>query len=299
VAITSPTSMASPDDAAPLLERIARIRRYREGGFVAPNKPVTLLWALARLEEREPRLVPYSQFEEELRPLLRAAGRPKTLPVHAFWALQTDGLWEVVSEGELTGRVGSREPTTASLRELASGGFTEEVFVALRDSSPLREAVSALLREQLRESAPGTVHVPPAASARETVERLVRDPAFRRGVLDAYESRCAVCGWGVHSQGKPVAVAAAHVHPLEAEGPDAPGNGIALCFHHHALFDAGLFSYDADRRVVVSAAWEDEKRGAMPSLEDHLGVALPESLNPAWEVHDEHLAWHRENVFLA
>lgn len=233
--------MASPDDASSLLDRIAGIRRYREGGFVAPNKPVTLLWALARLEEGDPRLVPFSQFEEELRPLLRAAGRPKTLPVHAFWALQTDGLWEVVAEGELTGRAGSREPTAASLRELASGGFSEDIFAALRASPSLREAVSALLREQLRESAPGTVQVPPAASARQTVERLVRDPAFRRGVLDAY---------------------------------------------------------DPDRRVLVSPAWENENRGAMPSLADHAGAPLPESLDPVWAVRDEHLAWHRENVFL-
>jgi putative restriction endonuclease len=290
--------MASPEDAAPLLDRVARIRRYREGGFVAPNKPVTLLWALARLEEGKPRLLPFSQFEQELRPLLRAAGRPKTLPVHAFWALQTDGLWEVVAEGELTWRAGSREPTTASLRGPAAGGLTEDVFAALRESTSLREAVSALLREQLREGAPGTVDVPPAASARETVERLVRDPAFRRGVLDAYGDRCVVCGWGVRSQGRAVAVAAAHVHPLQAEGPDAPGNGIALCFHHHALFDAGLFGYDADRRVIVSAAWEGEKRGAMPSLEDHAGAPLPDSLDPVWEVREEHLAWHRENVFL-
>ena len=36
-----------------ILERIAGIRRHREGDFVAPNKPVTLLWALARLEEEK------------------------------------------------------------------------------------------------------------------------------------------------------------------------------------------------------------------------------------------------------
>jgi hypothetical protein len=126
--------MASPEEAGSLLDRIAGIRRYADGEFVAPNKPVTLLWALARLEEGEPRLTPFSHFEEELRPLLTAAGRPNTLPVHAFWALQTDGLWQVVAEGELTWRAGSREPTTTSLRELASGGFREEVFDALSQS---------------------------------------------------------------------------------------------------------------------------------------------------------------------
>lgn len=291
--------MAKPDDDAPLLDRIAGIRRYKEGGFVAPNKPVTLLWALARLEQGKSRLVPFSQFEEEVRPLLTAAGRPNTLPVHAFWALQTDGLWEVVPEGELTWRAGSREPTTTSLRELASGGFREEVFSALRQSSSQREAVSALLREQLREGTPDSVRVPPAVTAWETVERLVRDPAFRRGVLDAFGPVCAVCGWGGGVEGKPVAIAAAHVHSLQAGGPDAPGNGIPLCFHHHALFDAGLFSYGDDRRIVVSVAWEDGKRGAMPSLGDQAGVPLPEPPDdPAWKVRDEHLAWHRDNVFL-
>jgi putative restriction endonuclease len=289
-------------DLAPeeILDQIAGIRRFARDGFVAPNKPVTLLWALARLEEEKPRLAPFSLFENELRPLLAAAGRPKTLPVHAFWALRNDGLWEVVTEGELTWRSGSQEPTTTSLRDAnASGGFSEPIFAALAESSSLREAVSSILREQLRESTPSTVSIPPAIGARQTVERLIRDPAFRQGVMAAFESRCAVCGWSVQQQGKPVALAAAHVHPLEHQGPDVPGNGIALCFLHHALFDAGLFAYDEERRLVVSDHWQEEGKGTMPSLAAYVGTPLPEPQDPVWRVREEHLAWHRANVFIA
>ncbi|MGN6586612.1 MAG: phosphorothioated DNA-binding restriction endonuclease [Solirubrobacterales bacterium] len=281
-----------------VLERVAGIRRYARDGFVAPNKPVTLLWALARLEEGEPRLTPFSLFEEEVRPLLVAAGRPRTLPVHAFWALRTDDLWEVVTEGELEWRSGSQEPTTTSLREAnASGGFNEPTFIALTESSSLREAVSSVLREQLRESTSSAIHVLPAAGARQTVERLVRDAAFRQGVMAAYGGRCVVCGWSSRHRGKPVALAAAHVHPLEHNGPDVAGNGIVLCFHHHALFDAGLFAYDEQRRLVVSSSWQEEERGSMPSLLDYAGTVLPEPSDPAWSVRDRHLHWHRENVF--
>jgi putative restriction endonuclease len=286
-------------ETKPLLDRVAGIRRHREGDFVAPNKPVTLLWALARLEEGKPRLVPFAQCEQELRRLLTAAGRPGTLPVHAFWRLQNDGLWEVVGEGELMIRIGSDEPTTTSLRESGwSGGFDEEVFDALRESASLREAVASILREQLREGPADPAQIPPAKTAKETVERLARDPRFRPEALHAYESRCVVCGWGAHPNGSPVALAAAHVHPLEHGGPDAPGNGFVLCFHHHALFDAGLFAYDDERRLVVSERWQEEDIGTMPPLAAYAGTPLFEPRVPAWRVREEHLAWHRENVFL-
>lgn len=291
--------MTVSTDTESLIDRVAGIRRHREGDFVAPNKPLTLIWALARLEKGEPRLVPFAEFERALRPLLIAAGRPRTLPVHAFWALQTDGLWEVVTEGDLTLRAGSREPTTTSLRAAgASGGLREEVFEALRGSPSLREAVSSILREQLREGTADTVRIPPAQTARETVARLARDPHFRPEALHAYEGRCGVCGWAAQSGGRPVALAAAHVHPLEHGGPDAPGNGFVLCFHHHALFDAGLFTYDDERRLVVSARWQEEETGTMPPLATHAGTPLPEPRDSAWRVHDEHLAWHRANVFV-
>lgn len=280
-----------------VIARITGIRRYARDGFVAPNKPLTLLWALRRVEEGEPRLAPFALAEEQLQPLLEAYGTPGTSAVHAFWRLQNDGLWEVAADGDLAPRSSGQEPTLASMRAHASGGFEESVFEALAGSSALREAVNSILLEQLHESAPAGVLVPPTAGARQTVERLARHAAFRRGAMAAFGARCAVCGWSARHRNRPVALAAAHVHPLEHSGPDAAGNGFVLCFHHHALFDAGFFAYDEERRLVVSGSWQEEGRGGMPSLLDYAGASLPEPSDPAWSVRDRHLQWHRENVF--
>jgi putative restriction endonuclease len=149
----------------------------------------------------------------------------------------------------------------------------------------------------LREGLPARIYVPPASGARETASRLKRHAAFRVGVMAEFGSRCAVCGWSVKKDKRPVALTAAHVHSLEEKGPDEPGNGFVLCWLHHALFDAGLFSYDAQRRLIVSGSWQEEGRGSMPSLHDCAGISMPEPLDSRWRVRDAHLEWHRRNVF--
>jgi putative restriction endonuclease len=282
--------------AAPLLDQIARIRRYQRNGYVAPNKPITLLWALARLEEGEPRLAPYAVAEQELQPLLDAYAQGRTSPVHAFWALQNDGFWEVRGKERLVQRAGGHVPTDPSLREHASGGFEEEPYELLAADRDLRRAVTVLLREMLSEGLPAKIYVPPASGARETTSRLKRHAAFRLGVMEQFDSRCAVCDWSVKRNGSPVGLTSAHVHSLEAKGPDEPGNGFVLCWLHHALFDAGLFTYD-ERRLVVSSSWQEEERGAMPSLHDYAGTPMPEPSDSRWRVDDVHLEWHRRNVF--
>jgi putative restriction endonuclease len=282
--------------AEDLLDQIARIRRFSRNGFVAPNKPVTLLWALGRLEEGKSRLAPFAEAEEELQELLDGYGTPGTSPVHAFWRLQNDGLWEVAASGDLKPSSPNKEPPLAQMRAHASGGFIESVHVALAADANLRLAVEALLLGQLRAGAPG-MYVPYPEGARETTSRLKRHAAFKRGVMTNFGSRCAVCGWAVRKGGNPVGLVAAHVHPLEHGGPDEAGNGFVLCWLHHAVFDAGLFSYDDERRLVVSSAWQEEGRGDMPSLLDFAGITVPEPADLAWRVRDEHLEWHRRNVF--
>jgi putative restriction endonuclease len=284
--------------AEPLLDQIARIRRYQRHGYVAPNKPITLLWALARLEEGEPRLAPYATAEQELQPLLDAYAQGRTSPVHAFWALQNDGFWEVTGKEKLVRRAGSRAPTDLSLREHASGGLEEGPYELLAADRELRRAATVLLREMLREGLPARIYVPPAAGARETTSRLRRDAEFRLGVTAQFGARCGVCGWSLKKNGRPVALVAAHVHAVGEEGPDERGNGFVLCDLHHALFDAGLFTYDEQRRLVVSGAWQEEGRGSQPSLRNYAGAPLPEPSDPRWRVEDVHLEWHRRNVFV-
>jgi putative restriction endonuclease len=288
--------MASTETPS-LLAQIASIRRFSRNGFVAPNKPLTLLWALGRLEAGSPRLTSYALAEGELQGLLDGYGNPGTSPVHAFWRLQNDGIWEVVADGPLEPASPRKEPSPAQMRERARGGFTAPVFAALAADDDLRLAAEALLLEQIRAGAGPGVFVPGPAGARETVSRIARHAGFRRGVLAAFGARCAVCEWSVKKNGNPVALTAAHVHSLEAKGPDEAGNGFVLCWLHHAVFDAGLFAYDQQRRLIVSSAWDHDGRGSAPSLDEYAGAPLPEPVDSLWRVRDEHLAWHRENVF--
>lgn len=283
--------------AEELLDQIATIRRFRQKGYIAPNKPITLLWALARLEEGRPRLVRYEAAERELQPLLDAYALGRTSPVHAFWALQHDGFWEVTGKDKLVIRSGSQEPTRTSMREHASGGFRQEAFELLAGDPDLRRAATSLLWERLRGGLPAEIYVPPPAGARETTSRIKRHAAFRTGVMRQFGSRCAVCGWAARRGGIPIGLAAAHVHPLEHDGPDEPGNGFVLCWLHHAVFDVGLFTYDEERRLVVSSVWVEEERGGMPSMFDFAGIPLPEPTDSLWRVSDIHLEWHRTKIF--
>jgi putative restriction endonuclease len=289
----------APSAAEELLSLIAGVRRFSRHGYVAPNKPLTLLWALARLEEGESRLYPYAAAEPELQPLLDAYARYRTSPVHAYWALRHDGFWEVQWTDELVLRQQSREPPRTWMREHASAGFRPEAFDLLASDPELRRAATLLLREQLQGGLPVRIPIPAGAGARETTSRLKRDAAFRVGVMAQFEDRCGVCGWQVRAAGAPVGLTAAHVRSLQEGGPDEAGNGFVLCWLHHSLFDAGLFSYDEQRRLIVSGSWREEERGSMPSLRDFAGTSVPEPADALWRVRDEHLAWHRGNVFVA
>lgn len=63
---------------------------------------------------------------------------------------------------------------------------------------------------------------------------------FRKALLKAYDSRCAICGLSFEE-----ALEAAHLIPWsEANSAQrmSPTNGILLCSTHHRLFDAGMIT---------------------------------------------------------
>ena len=72
--------------------------------------------------------------------------------------------------------------------------------------------------------------------------RIVRNPMFRRVVLDAYDERCAFTGFKLINGGGRAEVQAAHIRPVEANGPDSVQNGLALSGTVHWMFDRGFFS---------------------------------------------------------
>jgi putative restriction endonuclease len=128
----------------------------------------------------------------------------------------------------------------------------------------------------------------------QLTSRPVRDRVFRRIVLSAYDERCAVTGLKLINGRGRAEVEAAHIRPVEHNGPDSVRNGIALSGTVHWMFDRGLISLSDELDILVSRQVNDPDRIA--GLVNPTGRALaPEriSLRP----YPYFLAWHREHCF--
>jgi putative restriction endonuclease len=127
-----------------------------------------------------------------------------------------------------------------------------------------------------------------------TVSRIVRDRVFRRIVLRAYDQRCAITGLKLINGLGRAEVAAAHIRPVEASGPDIVSNGIALSGTAHWMFDRGLISLSDDLQILISRQANDQD--AVRAFIHQSGRAFP-PLRASERPHPHFLNWHRENCF--
>lgn len=127
-----------------------------------------------------------------------------------------------------------------------------------------------------------------------TVSRIVRDRVFRRIVLRAYSDRCAISGLRLINGAGRAEVVAAHIKPVEKNGPDIINNGIALSGTVHWMFDRGLISLSDDLRILISPQSNDPD--GIRSLVNKDGCAKP-PLHSFERPHPSFLRWHRENCF--
>lgn len=127
----------------------------------------------------------------------------------------------------------------------------------------------------------------------QIVSRKFRDVAFRRHVRNAYGNTCAVTGLRLINGGGRPEVQAAHIRPVEEDGPDTVRNGIALTGTVHWLFDRGLLSFDDNYNVLLSPhdVPDDVDRLIRPDRK----LLLPD--HPEWRPHATYLKWHREHRF--
>ncbi len=127
-----------------------------------------------------------------------------------------------------------------------------------------------------------------------TVSRVLRDRVFRRVVLRAYDERCAITGLKFINGSGRAEVAAAHIRPVEASGPDIISNGIALSGTAHWMFDRGLISLADDLGILISQQTNDPD--AVRLLINKSGRAL-EPRRTSDRPHPHFLRWHREHCF--
>lgn len=117
--------------------------------------------------------------------------------------------------------------------------------------------------------------------------------AFRVGVTDAYQRRCAITG----EKTLPV-LQAAHIKPYSQEGPHDVKNGLLLRSDLHTLYDDGYLTIDTDYRINVSNRLHDDY-GNGRDYYKYNGKKL--LILPEKEIElpsKQFLEWHNENVYL-
>ncbi len=94
--------------------------------------------------------------------------------------------------------------------------------------------------------------------ATRTVRQRLFQAEFRRRVIDAYRTRCALC-----SLKHRALLDAAHITADSDAGEPIVSNGMALCKLHHAAFDQFFFAVTPDYQVVVRPSILAESDGPM------------------------------------
>lgn len=201
----------------------------------------------------------------------------------------------VVERGLLneTGAISGR--AQAAVRPLLSSYFSRIVTLGLDQAEPLLPRIGPAVPDTglFEEQAPFVFE-----ESRERVQfltsRIVRDRVFRQVVLRAYEERCTITGLKLINGGGRAEVAAAHIRPVEANGPDVVNNGIALSGTAHWMFDRGLISLSDDLEILISRQANDPD--GIQGIINRTGRAIaPQRLSD--RPHPHFLHWHREHCF--
>lgn len=202
---------------------------------------------------------------------------------------------ELVERGLLNdeGRISGR--AQAAVRPLSPTDFTRILSLGLESEEPVLPRVDEIGTGQgLEEEQTPFRFEEDRDRVRYLSSRVVRDRVFRSVILRAYDKRCAITGLKLINGGGRAEVDAAHIKPVEANGPDIVSNGIALSGTAHWMFDRGLISLSDDLEILISRQVNDVQ--SVRSLVNETGRALaPQRLSE--RPHPRFLEWHREHCF--
>lgn len=196
-------------------------------------------------------------------------------------------------EGRISGRAQS------AVRPISAADFDRILARGFDEAEPELPRIDPV---QDREAEGGFSHLPQAPfileQQRFRVEqlssRIVRDRMFRRVVIRAYDKRCAVTGLRLINGGGRAEVDAAHIRPVDANGPDILSNGLALSGTAHWMFDRGLIGLADDFRILVSRHVNDpDSARGLINASGH--AIVPPRLSDQPSPH--FLKWHRDHVF--
>ncbi|MGO4566918.1 HNH endonuclease [Rhizobium sp. 2YAF20] len=196
-------------------------------------------------------------------------------------------------EGRISGRAQAavRPVSAADFNRILSMGLAEDEPELPRSGEPLETLLPSGLADGTQ--AP-FVFEKERDRVMQLSSRIVRDRLFRRLVLQAYDKRCAITGLKLINGGGRAEVDAAHIRPVEANGPDILSNGIALSGTAHWMFDRGLIGLSDDLGILISRHANDSD--SIRGLLNKTGRAIVPS-GVYERPHPQFLQWHRANCF--
>ncbi|USG61773.1 HNH endonuclease [Sneathiella marina] len=195
-------------------------------------------------------------------------------------------------KGKLSGRAQS------AVRPILPEDFDRILELGFDEQQPELPRIGDIKEDQpfpgMAEDQAPYVFEQPRVRVNQMTSRVVRDRLFRRLVLKAYDKRCAITGLQLINGGGRAEVDAAHIKPVEANGPDILSNGIALSGTAHWMFDRGLIGLTDDHEIMISRHVNNPD--SVESLINRSGKAIVPGL-PVNQPHPSFLKWHRENCF--
>lgn len=289
-------------DRQELVNKVLHVKSWQRGGTRAPHKPLLLLYAIAKFLSGQDQIA-YAEAEEDLRNLLADFGpwRKVYRPFEPFWRLQKDGLWEVASSSPFMEDSSGGVSRQALLQKNAHGCLTKEIKTLLHKQP---DFVQNIIEEILNANFPETIHEDILQAigidfqeVGHGIKRRKRCPKFREKVLQAYDYRCAVCGFDVRLGHTPIALEAAHIKWHQAGGPDTEKNSLALCALHHKLFDRGAFTLSDTLEVLVSDR-ANGYHGFREWLLQYQGERIRHPQRSQYSPDFQFVSWHTNEVFM-
>lgn len=190
--------------------------------------------------------------------------------------------------GKLSGRA------QAAVRPISPQDFQRIIERGVDDRTPLLPRIGFPELTGFEESQESYAFEQPRDRIQQLTSRIVRDRVFRKIVLRAYDERCALTGLKLINGGGRAEVDAAHIRPVQADGPDIVNNGLALSGTAHWMFDRGLITLGDDLEILISRQVNDVD-GIRGFINKTRFAIPPQRLND--RPHPNFLKWHRENCF--
>ena len=202
---------------------------------------------------------------------------------------------EVIERGVLNDKGNISGRAQAALRTLSDADFSSIIKLGLgTEDGFLPRTGDSLEVPGFADRLELFDHVPVRERVDQITNRVIRDRNFRKSVVTAYGERCAITGLRLINGRGRAEVEAAHIRPVEHNGPDIVSNGIALSGTAHWMFDRGLVGLADDLTVLISRQANDPD--AVSAMINPTGklIAPKRAVN---RPRLEFVAWHREHCF--